>query len=537
MDAAATPKASLLLVDDHAGNLVTLEAILGPLGHELVTALSGEEALGQLLRRNFALILLDVQMAGMNGFELAGIIKRHPRSRHVPIIFMTAVGKDAAHVFRGYSEGAVDYLVKPFDPDILRAKVSVFVNLYLKEQTIKAQEQLLREHQREMLERESEARYRRLLDAMPQCIWATDATGHVDYWNRAGLDYCGLEAGEVTEESFWDQLHPEDRAAARADWERDKSGHIPLERPIRLRNAATGEYRWHLTRAVPERDDSGAITGWIATATDIDDQKRAEQTLEATILLRDDFLSVASHELRTPLTSLKLEAANLLRRARRGDLTSDRLVTRLERIDAQAARMHRLINELLDVSRIVAGRLELSLEEVDLVQVVGEVVAQFKDEAARAGCALTSETPRAAIGHWDRSRLEQVVTNLVTNAIKYGGGKPITVEVAEHDDRIKLTVRDHGLGIPTEDQDRIFERFERAASTRNYSGIGLGLWIVKQIVEALGGTVIVDSAPERGSAFTVELPRWSDAVLSRPAGGAVRHASFPELVQGAARWP
>ena len=537
MEPAVPPQASLLLVDDHAGNLVTLQAILAPLGHELVTALSGEEALGHLLRKNFALILLDVQMAGMNGFELAAIIKRHPRSRLVPIIFMTAVGKDAAHVFRGYSEGAVDYLVKPFDPDILRAKVSVFVDLHIKEQTIKAQEHILREHQREVLERENEVRYRRLLDAMPQCIWATDATGHVDYWNRAGLEYCGLRPEEVSEDSFWEQLHPEDRAAAREDWERDKRGHIPLERPIRIRNAATGEYRWHLARAVPERDEGGAITGWIATATDIDDQKRAEQTLEATIALRDDFLSVASHELRTPLTSLKLEAANLLRRARRGDLTDDRLVTRLERIDAQAARMHRLINELLDVSRIVAGRLELSLEEVDLVQVVGEVVLQFKEEAARVGCTLSIAMPSEAVGHWDRSRLEQVVTNLITNAIKYGGGKPIAIEVVEHGDRIRLVVCDHGVGIPPEDQDRIFDRFERAAPTRNYSGIGLGLWIVKQIIDALGGTVTVDSIPDRGSAFTVELPRWNGAALTRPPAADLDHPRFPELARGAARSP
>src|SRR5262245_28951045 len=140
----APARATVLLVDDHPANLVVLEAILAPLGHELVKASSGEQALKQILQRDFALILLDVQMAGMSGFETAGLIKQHPRSRHIPIIFITAVNRDAAHVFRGYSQGAVDYLVKPFDPDILRSKALVFIDLYLKGEKLKAQERMLR---------------------------------------------------------------------------------------------------------------------------------------------------------------------------------------------------------------------------------------------------------------------------------------------------------------------------------------------------------------------------------------------------------
>ena len=416
--------------------------------------------------------------------------------------------------------------MKPFDPDILRSKARVFVELYLKEEQLKAQARLLREHERDTLLRAGEERYRHLLDVMPQSIWASDADGRITFWNRAGVDYLGHEPGPVTGESLWSALHPEDRASVREAFEEGFARKQPFERQIRLRRASDGMYRWHLARVVPERgsDGDGAITGWIATAADIDDQKKAEQVLREAISLREDFLSVASHELRTPLTSLRLEVENLLRFARRnaGDAAGD-VIQRTERIDAQAARLNHLIDELLDVSRIAAGRLELQIEEVDLVAVVGEVRTRLGDEARRRGCALDVRGLERAVGEWDASRLDQVITNLLSNAIKYGAGKPIEITVDVTGDRAVLAVHDHGLGIPAEDQDRIFRRFERAASSRNYSGIGLGLWIVKQIVEALGGTVKVESRPELGSTFTVELPRTPPgAVAARAGAGAPR---------------
>jgi PAS domain S-box-containing protein len=513
-------QAPILIVDDHPANLVALEAILAPLGHNLVMARSGEEALRHILQQDFALILLDVQMAGMNGFETAGLIKQHPRSRHIPIIFMTAVNRDAMHVFRGYSQGAVDYLLKPFDADILRSKVSVFVELYVKSEKLKAQEALLRLREREALERKSQERYRRLLDAMPGCVWAADATGRVNYWNKAGLAYCGYDAASIEDESFWRCLHPDDRTEARANWELGLRGGVPFERQVRLKRADDGSYRWHIARAVPERDEDDDIVGWIASATDIDDQKRAEEALRKAIVLRDDFLSVASHELRTPLTSLKLEVANLARIARRESSDgAPRVIAKVEKIDSQAARLHRLIDELLDVSRIAAGRLELHMEQVDIAQVVNEVGARFSEEAVRVGCTLTVRAPVPVVGHWDRSRLDQVVTNLVSNAIKYGDCKPIDVDLGADDHRAMLVIRDRGVGIAPHDHERIFGRFERAASSRNYGGIGLGLWIVKQIIDALGGTVTVESTQGSGSTFTVELPRSRAEAARTPTNG------------------
>jgi PAS domain S-box-containing protein len=492
-----------------AANLLALQAILAPLGHDLVKAASGEEALKEILRHDFALILLDVQMAGMSGYETAGLIKQHRRSRHVPIIFITAVNRDAAHAFQGYSQGGVDYLVKPFDADILRSKTQVFIDLFLKEQKIKAQEALLRRREREALERKSDQRYHRLIDAMPQCIWAASSEGRIHYWNRAGLDYFGLEVKDAGDDAFWGAIHPDDRPLARTDWDAAVREGTLFERELRLRHATDASYRWHLVKAAPERDEAMTLVGWIVTATEIHEQKCAEEALRRAVAHRDDFLSVASHELRTPLTSLKLELANLARLAQRSEAGSgERLIAKVSKIDGQAERLHRLIRDLLDVSCIASGRLELHLEEVDLTQVAIDVGQRFHEEAERAGCAVVMRTEGALLGHWDRSRLEQVATNLVSNALKYGDCKPIEITTSAGDrDHARLVVRDQGLGIAPRDQDRIFGRFERAAPSRHFGGIGLGLWIVKQIVEALGGTVTVESELGSGSTFTVDLPR------------------------------
>jgi PAS domain S-box-containing protein len=381
-------------------------------------------------------------------------------------------------------------------------------------------------------ERKGQDRDRRLLDTMPQCIWAADAQGRVNYWNRAGLEYCGLAAADLTDGSFWEVLHTDDREEARAHWERGLRGEPTFERQVRLRRASDGNFRWHLVRAVAERDDDGTVIGWIATATDIDDQKRAEAELRAAVVLRDDFLSVASHELRTPLTALKLEVSNLLRLARL-DAGSERarLIAKVERIDAQAARLRGLIDDLLDVSRLAAGHVDLHLEPIDMGQVASEIGARFLDEAARLGSPLTVDAEPGAVGQWDRERLEQVVANLVSNAVKYGDGKSIQIIVRSAGGRGRLVVRDHGLGIARVDQDRIFGRFERAAPSGNYGGIGLGLWIVKQIVGVFGGVVGVESEVGVGSTFTVELPYEAPA---QRGAGRTREAAVA-LRQGEAR--
>ncbi len=269
-----TDQARLLLVDDRPENLLALEAILEPLDAELVRAASGEEALRRLLHDEFAAILLDVQMPGMDGFQTAELIKQRERTRHVPILFLTAISKDAEHVFRGYSTGAVDYLMKPFDPLILKTKVAVFIELWQKTVEIRRRDALLAEQELAAAERESEVRYRSLADAVPQIVWTTDADGKTLFYNERWYDYTGIPPGELR--SPRPRVHPEDVAAMDEQWARSKETGDPFEVVYRLLRA-DGAYRWHLGRSVCQRDEAGNVNGWVGTATDIEDRKLAEE--------------------------------------------------------------------------------------------------------------------------------------------------------------------------------------------------------------------------------------------------------------------
>jgi signal transduction histidine kinase len=240
-------------------------------------------------------------------------------------------------------------------------------------------------------------------------------------------------------------------------------------------------------------------------AEDMGKRQHAEEELR----LRDEFLSVASHELKTPLTSLQLEVEGLVRQVRMAGtspIAAEQIAPRLESADAQTERLARLINQLLDVTRMNAGRLQLDLEDVDLGEVAVTVAAQSREALERSGCTLELQGDHV-IGRWDRLRLEQLCGNLLDNAMKYGAHRPVEIVVAGSAGEGTLTVRDHGIGISRADQARIFDRFERAASEREFGGLGLGLWICRQIAEALGGTIHLRSTPGQGAAFTVRLPR------------------------------
>ncbi|MEO8901342.1 MAG: response regulator [Polyangiaceae bacterium] len=278
--------AKILLVDDQPKNLLALNAMLEPLGQELVQACSGKEALRHLLRDDFALVLLDVQMPVLDGYEVAELIRAREKSRAVPIIFLTAIHRDQRLVARAYTVGAVDYILKPIDPEILRSKVAVFIELHQKGQVIARQaEELRRATERELADfkRSSEQRYNMLAESVPQVVWTTDHRGMLRYGNRRWFECAGLpEAGSM---SWADIVHPAELRA----FERGLADAVAEERAweaeFRLGNVTQRRFRWHLVRMLPEQDAGGNIRGWVGTSTDIDARKRAEQALQMLVAL------------------------------------------------------------------------------------------------------------------------------------------------------------------------------------------------------------------------------------------------------------
>lgn len=498
---------AILLVDDRREDLLALRSLLDAPDYDLVTATSGEEALRHALARDFAVILIDVVMPGMDGFEVASLIKQRDRSRHTPIIFLTAAIADVSYIYRAYSAGAVDYLTKPIDRGVVRAKVGTFVELFRKNRRIREQAAALLEADRKTkelelarLKVEGERRYRNLAEAIPQIVWTANVEGSVTYGNQRWCDYTGHSFAELRGWGWLQSIHADDAPECETRWRETLRSGAVYEQELRMRRR-DGAYRWHICRAVPERADDGGVTAWLGTYTDCEDLKQA-------IHSRDEFLLVASHELRTPLSVLQLQLQSLQRSI--DGLgprdTADRVVAKLGTAVRQTGRLHRLVESLLDVARITAGRLTLEPEEIDLARLARDVVERFGDDASRAGCSLQVDADVPVVGCWDRLRVEQVLTNLVSNAIKYAPGQPIEITVAMDTKKATLTVSDHGIGIESESLARIFGRFERAVPSQHYGGLGMGLYITREIVEAHGGLVRAISEPGRGATFTVELP-------------------------------
>ncbi len=549
---------NILLVDDRPENLLALEAILEPLGQTLVRAQSGADALRALLDRDFAVILLDVQMPGINGFETAETIKSRERTKFIPIIFLTAISKDDEYVFRGYSVGAVDYMFKPFQPEILRSKVQVFVDLYQQQQRIAEQEQQLRDAERQDLElrhmREllhSEARFREIVSSAMDAIMAFDDKGLVTMANGAaermfGSKTASAVGAEITR--FFPKGMTIDAVAAICG-EADRQslaadGVSAVARPTPLTGRRTNGETFPIEASV-----SCLQTGDERTYTlimrDISDRVRHEEELERqaeslalsarelqelnrelhrrqldlerAMTARSRFYASMSHELRTPINAVLGYSTLLLERIY-GPL-NDKQAEGIERTQKAARHLLELVNDVLDLSKIEAGKIDLRLQPVEFPSLIEDLFVTVRPLADQHGSALTLEQARPEPIKLvsDPRRLRQILLNLLSNAIKFGKGRPITVMCAPtEDDGALVEVRDCGDGISGEDQERIFHEFVQLGKTQLQDGTGLGLPISRRLAELLCGSLTVESQSGGGSTFRLRLPASADSRPVRP---------------------
>ncbi|KQB53562.1 histidine kinase [Pseudomonas endophytica] len=387
-------QAKLLIVDDLPENLLALEALIKREDRAVYKALSANEALSLLLQHEFAMAILDVQMPGMNGFELAELMRGTERTKNIPIVFVSAAGREMNYVFKGYESGAVDFLHKPLDIHAVKSKVNVFVDLWLQSKAMQRQVEALEQSRRE-------------------------------------------------QETLLAQL---------------QVTQVELEHAVRM---------------------------------------------------RDDFMSIVSHEVRTPLNGLILETQLRRMHLERGNtqaFSMEKLQSMVERDERQIQSLIRLVEDMLDVSRIRTGKLSIRPSAFDLSQLVSNLLEVFSPQISASHASVSLHAQQSIIGQWDEFRIEQVITNLLTNALRYGANKPVDVAVYTEGQYAVVQVRDQGIGISQENQQRIFQQFERVSSTQVVSGLGLGLFISEQIVAAHSGKIEVSSELGEGALFKVYLP-------------------------------
>jgi len=343
--------------------------------------------------------------------------------------------------------------------------------------------------------------------------WADTCTIHLQ---EEGELRC-VAAAHMSSEPGTPQPEPETAAVARIlasclpELRRESTPrpYASLRVPLMVRGQALGVLSLTTTRRLYDAQDLALAQELARQAALAIDNARLYHEAQHAVRLREEFLSIASHELKTPISSLQLQVQSLLSTLARSPSgpSPERLRRSLETVDRQVRRQTQLVNDLLDVSRISAGRLQLRPEPLELSSLAREVAERFEPELARAGSSLLLQLSSETGGQWDRLRLDQVVTNLLSNAVKYGRGNPIQLVTEVAGPQVRLSVKDGGIGIAEEDLKRLFNRFERAVSERNYGGFGLGLWIARQIIEAMGGRIQVTSQLGVGSIFTLELPR------------------------------
>ncbi len=585
-------RVNILMVDDSATNLLALEAVLRAPDRNLIRASSGEEALRYLLDHEAAVVLLDVYMPGIDGLQTAELIRGREKSRDIPIIFLTANTTGQTHLTRGYSLGAVDYIVKPIDPAILRSKVAVFVELSKKTRQVKRQAHLLEEKNRELesanLERlrklihlghELAAEHdpaqllktfcesaRKLIDAEESTVAIFDRDAHSPrHFFRTNSEGQTVSSGEVSallqqalrrvstelrpvrldesdellliESPEADNLHSFLGAAivygsiprgwfyllnkkdANAFTEADErlaqnlAAHVAIAYENATLYAEAQTHASELSMEITVRKQAEEERSRLLVR-----EQAARAEAEAANRNKDEFLATLSHELRTPLTAI-LGWSHLLRSTKLSESEEGRAIDTIER---NAKSQSQLIDDLLDVSRIITGKLQIDRAVVDLAGVIEAAHDAMRPvaEAKEIRIELSIE-PAKLLVMGDQNRLQQVFWNLFSNAVKFSPkGGEVRVTAAVDNGSVRVDVRDEGIGIPEEFLPFIFDRFRQAdgSTTREHGGLGLGLAIVRHLMDLHQGSVEVYSEGKNlGSTFTITLPVQPAEVATDPS--------------------
>src|SRR5882757_6771745 len=499
---------NILIVDDRWENLLATEKILRRLDAGIFTANSGNEALSLVLRHRFAVVLLDVQMPGMDGFETAVLMQEHESMQGVPIIFVTAISKEERYAIQAAEIGAVDYIFKPISSEILKSKVKVYLDLYVqREELLKIQGAL----------EDAQTRLRTILDNVLDGIIMIDGSGIVISINPAVVNMFGYEAADIVGRNI-KMLMPEPNRGSH-DGYLARYQSTGTTRAIGVGRELEGLTKARLTFPMELTVSEVSFRGqrmFVGLVRDITERKRVEDmsgrakvAAEAANRTKSDFLANMSHEIRTPLNAI-LGMTYLAQRAN----PTPRQQTYLTKIGIAGQSLLGIVNDILDFSKIEAGKLEaehivFSLDEVlnNVVDIVGQ---KAEEKGIAIVCTVPRDVPRSLIG--DPLRLGQVLINLVHNAIKFSDKGEIVVRVAVQDVtlnevRLAFSVRDHGIGMSAEQVANLFQSFNQADTsfTRKYGGTGLGLAISKQLCELMGGAISVESEVGKGSTFLFSL--------------------------------
>ena len=516
-------KANILLVDDRPANLMALAETLAPLEQNVVKAISAEEALKHLLQQEFAVILLDVQMPGMNGFELAKIIHSRPATSHTPILFLTAINRDAMYILKGYSLGAVDYLLKPIIPEIILAKVSVFIDLFQKNAELKRQAEELRIANNILQAKQQEINrinhnHQLILNAVGEGIYGVDYQGKTTFLNPAAAKMLGYASSDVIGKTECLILN------SKVGNNRDRADKCPIcasleDGSVHYNDSAEfqrkdGSYFpvEYISTPILERDK---IVGAVITFKDITERRNIER-------MKDEFISVASHELRTPLSTIHGSLTLLTRGVydRKPEKAKEMLKVAVRGTD----RMIRLTNDLLDLQRLTTGKYILDKQFCIASDLMQQAISDVQNLAENSEIKL--QVDPISVQVWAApNAIVQTLTNLLSNAIKFSPANTtvsLSAEVIETHERLPrelepkislpcvlFKIEDRGRGIPADKLEIIFERFQQidVSDSREKGGSGLGLAICKNIVQQHGGSIWAESILGQGSIFYFTLPK------------------------------